>query len=34
VYGENYFNTFALVVTWFSIWLLLVLLILNKWHTR
>jgi hypothetical protein len=34
VYGENYFKTFALVVTWFSIQLLLVLLILNKWHTR
>ncbi len=33
VYGENYFEIFALVVTWFSIWLL-VLLILNKWHTR
>jgi hypothetical protein len=34
VYGENYFETFAPVVTWFSIRLLLVLSILNKWHTR
>ena len=34
VYGENYFKTFTPVVTWFSIQLLLVLLILNKWHTR
>jgi hypothetical protein len=34
VYGENYFETFALVVTWFSIQLLLALSILNKWHTR
>ena len=34
VYGENYFETFAPVVTWFSIRLLLVLSILNNWHTR
>jgi hypothetical protein len=34
VYGENYFETFTPVVTWFSIRLLLVLSILNKWHTR
>jgi hypothetical protein len=34
VYGENYFKTYAPVVTWFSIRLLLVLSILNNWHTR
>ena len=33
-YGENYFKTFAPVITWFSIQLLLVLSILNKWHMR
>ena len=33
-YGENYFETFSPVVTWFSIRLLLVLAILNSWHTR
>ncbi len=33
-YGINYFETYAPVVTWFSIWLLLVLSILNKWYTR
>jgi hypothetical protein len=33
-YGINYFETYAPVVTWFSIWLLFVLSILNKWYTR
>jgi hypothetical protein len=33
-FGENYFETYAPVVTWFSIRLLLVLSILNNWHTR
>jgi hypothetical protein len=32
-YGENYFEN-APVVTWFSIRLLLVLSVINKWHTR
>jgi hypothetical protein len=34
VYGKNYFEMYAPVVTWFSIRLLLVLSILNNWHTR
>jgi hypothetical protein len=33
-YAINYFETYAPVVTWFSIRLLLVLSILNKWYTR
>jgi hypothetical protein len=33
-YGTNYFEIYAPVVTWFSIGLLLVLSILNKWYTR
>jgi hypothetical protein len=33
-YGKNYFEMYAPVVTWFSIRLLLVLSILNNWHTR
>jgi hypothetical protein len=33
-YGTNYFETYAPVVTWFFIQLLLVLSILNKWYTR
>jgi hypothetical protein len=34
VYGENYFETYAPVVTWFSIRLVLVLSIINKWYTK
>jgi hypothetical protein len=34
VYGKNYFETYAPVVTWFSICLVLVLSIINKWYTR
>jgi hypothetical protein len=33
-FGENYFETYSPVVTWFSIRLLLVLSIINRWHTR
>ena len=33
-FGENYFETYAPVVTWFSIRLLLVLSIINNWYTR
>ena len=33
-FGINYFETYSPVVNWFSIRLMLVLSILNKWHTR
>ena len=33
-FGENYFETYAPVVTWFSIRLLLVLSLINNWYTR
>ena len=33
-YGVNYFETYAPVVTWFSIRLILILAIINKWYTR
>jgi hypothetical protein len=34
VYVENFFKMYELVVTWFSNQLLLVLSILNNWHTH
>jgi hypothetical protein len=34
VYGKNYFKECIPVVTWFSIHLVLILSIINKWHTR
>jgi hypothetical protein len=34
VYGEFFFKMYTLVVTWFSNQLLLVLSILNNWHTH
>ena len=33
-FGINYFETYSPVVNWFSIRLMLVLSILNRWHTR
>jgi hypothetical protein len=33
-YGVNYFETFAPVVTWVAVRIILILSILNKWHTR
>jgi hypothetical protein len=34
VYGENCFEMYAPVVTWFSIYLVLILSIINKWYTK
>ena len=33
-YGVNYFETFAPVVQWSTIWLLLILILTNDWKTR
>jgi len=33
-YRVNYTETYAPVVTWFAVWLLLILVVINKWHTR